>query len=71
MDVMDFKEFSLRERSDPMASNQSFSYMVKSMRLVFSYLKTSELLIASRVCVSWNIIAMDRGLVSNVFTLFK
>jgi len=48
----------------PFASMQSFNYMVKSMRYVFQHLKTHELLSASRVCTAWNIIAMNKYLVS-------
>lgn len=56
---------SLREHPAPMATMQSFNYMVTALRHVFKYLKTHELLSASRVCTGWNIIAMNRALVSN------
>ncbi|XP_050538349.1 uncharacterized protein LOC126903861 isoform X4 [Daktulosphaira vitifoliae] len=57
---------TLTEPSHPMASMQSFNYMVNAMRHVFKHLKTHELLSASRVCTAWNIIAMNRLLWQNV-----
>lgn len=61
---------SLREIATPFASMQSFNYMVKALRHVFKYLKTHELLSASRVCTAWHIIAMNKFLVSITFKLF-
>lgn len=55
---------ALREHPASMANMQSFNDMVNSMRHVFKHLKTHELLSASRVCNAWNIIAMNRVLVS-------
>lgn len=57
---------TLSETLTPMASMQSFNYMVKAMRHVFKHLKTHELLAASRVCTAWNIISMNKSLVSCV-----
>jgi len=38
--------------------------MVKAVSHVFMHLKTHELLAASRVCIGWNIIAMQKSMVS-------
>lgn len=57
---------SLRDIATPSASMQSFNYMVKALRHVFKYLKTHELLAASRVCTAWHIIAMNKFLWQNV-----
>jgi len=50
-----------------MATMQSFNYMINAMTHVFKHLKVHELLAASRVCNAWNLIAMNRNLVSIVF----
>lgn len=57
---------SLRDIATPSTSTsmQSFNYMAKALRHVFKYLKTHELLAASRVCTAWHIIAMNKFLVS-------
>lgn len=63
---------SLREIPVRMISDmQSFNYLAKSMRHIFSYLNVKELLSASRVCTTWNMIAMDKSLVSNIYITDK
>ncbi|CAH1720874.1 unnamed protein product [Aphis gossypii] len=59
---------SLRDIATPSTSTsmQSFNYMAKALRHVFKYLKTHELLAASRVCTAWHIIAMNKFLWQNV-----
>jgi len=57
---------SFKVNSSTFTSMQSVNYMVKSLRHVFEYLKTHELLSASRVCTSWNLIAMNKFLWQNV-----
>ncbi|CAI6373170.1 unnamed protein product [Macrosiphum euphorbiae] len=59
-------EISLREIGTPFASMQSFNNMALALKHVFKYLKTHELLSASRVCTAWNIIAMNKYLWQNV-----
>ncbi|XP_060849574.1 uncharacterized protein LOC132928718 isoform X2 [Rhopalosiphum padi] len=57
---------SFKEIATTFSSMQSFNYMVKALRHVFKYLKTHELLSASRVCTAWHIIAMNKFLWQNV-----
>ncbi|XP_026805542.1 uncharacterized protein LOC113548713 isoform X3 [Rhopalosiphum maidis] len=57
---------SFKEITTTFTSMQSFNYMVKALRHVFKYLKTHELLSASRVCTAWHIIAMNKFLWQNV-----
>lgn len=59
---------SLVEHNNLWASMQSMCYMVKAMGHVFKHLKVQELLSASRVNPAWNLIAMNKVLVSCVQT---
>lgn len=61
---------TVTEILSPMVSMQSFNYMVKAMTHIFKHLKIHELLSASRVCKGWNIIAMDKLLVSYHYSNF-
>ncbi|XP_026806541.1 uncharacterized protein LOC113549442 [Rhopalosiphum maidis] len=56
---------SFKEMSTTLASMQTLNYMVKALGHVFKYLTTRELLSASRVCTTWNIIAMNKFLWQN------
>ncbi|XP_026818447.1 uncharacterized protein LOC113557236 isoform X2 [Rhopalosiphum maidis] len=56
---------SFKEISTPFASMQTLNYMVKALGHVFKYLNTHELLSASRVCTTWNKIAMNKSLWQN------
>jgi len=55
---------SSTEIDTPVMSMQSFIFMTKALRQVFQYLKTHELLSASKVCTAWYIVAMNKYLVS-------
>lgn len=44
---------------------QSFNDMVMGLSHVFTYLNIKELVIASKVCSSWNMISKDKRLVRN------
>lgn len=46
-------------------------YMLESLKYVFKHLGTQELLSVARVCSAWNLIAMDRVLVINIFQYLK
>ncbi|CAI6372647.1 unnamed protein product [Macrosiphum euphorbiae] len=48
------------EIATPFASTPSFNCMIQSLEHVFKYLKTHELLSASRVCTAWHTIAMNK-----------
>ncbi|CAI6373546.1 unnamed protein product [Macrosiphum euphorbiae] len=50
------------EVATPFTSTPSFNCMIQSLEHVFKYLKTHELLSASRVCTAWHIIAMNKSL---------
>ncbi|VVC36907.1 Methyl-CpG DNA binding,F-box domain,Leucine-rich repeat domain, L domain-like,DNA-binding domain [Cinara cedri] len=45
---------------------QSFNDLSNSLKFVFQYLKTKDLITVTRVCSSWNCIAMDTCLWQNV-----
>lgn len=49
----------------PQEYMQSFNNMAKAIIHVFTYLNVKDLVVASRVCISWNMISNNEVLVSN------